>query len=273
VLDRATGLVVHSRYVHDRVRGMGYRMPIHVVPHAAWPDPGIAAAPVAGEPLVAAFGNINASKRVPQLLEAFARVRERHPRARLLLVGEPSARFDLERRLQRLGIAGDGIEATGFVDERRLWALMAAADVHVALRHPTMGETSGTVIRALALGKPLVVSDVGWFAELPDEVALKVAVDEHEVDSLAAAIELLATRSDVRAAMGAAAAGLAAGPHALERVAEGYVAAFEEVAGGGPVADRVLGEVSEAAAAVGIAPGTAEARELARRLGEVDLGA
>ena len=44
---------------------------------------------------------------------------------------------------------------------------MGACDVHVSLRSPTMGETSGTAIRALALGKPLVVSDVGWFAELP----------------------------------------------------------------------------------------------------------
>lgn len=273
VLDRATGLVVHSRYVHDRVRAMGYRRPVHVVPHAAWPDPGIAPASVAGDPVIAAFGNINASKRVPQLLEAFARVRQRHGGARLLLVGAPSPGFDLGRRLLRLGLDGDGIEVTGFVDEARLWALMAAADVHVALRHPTMGETSGSVVRALTLGKPLVVSDVGWFSELPDEAALKVAVDEHEADSLAAAIELLATRSDVRAAMGAAAAGLASGAHAVERVAEGYVAAFEEVAGGGPVADAVLGEVSTAAAAVGIAPGTGEARELAQRLGEVDLGA
>jgi glycosyltransferase involved in cell wall biosynthesis len=273
VLERATGLVVHSRYVRDRARAMGFRGPIHVVPHAAWPDPGVAPAPERGEPLVAAFGHINDSKRVPQLLEAFTRVRGRHPGARLMLVGEPSARFDLDRRLLRLGLEGEGVETTGFVDEARLWSLMAAADVHVALRHPTMGETSGTAIRALTLGKPLIVSDVGWFAELPDEVALKVAVDEHEVDTLAAAIELLATRADVRSAMGAAAAELARGPYAVDRVAEGYVAAFEQIAGGGTIADDVLGEVGEAAAAVGIAPGTAEARELARRLGEVDLGA
>ncbi len=72
-----------------------------------------------------------------------------------------------------------------------------------------MGETSGTAIRALALGKPLVVSDVGWFAELPDDVALKVPVDDDEVDTLVAALDLLASRPDVRAAMGAAALELA----------------------------------------------------------------
>ena len=67
--------------------------------------------------------------------------------------------------------------------EERLWSLMAACDVCVNLRSPTMGETSGSVIRQLSLGKPVVVSDVGWFAELPDDVALKVPVDDEETSS------------------------------------------------------------------------------------------
>ena len=44
------------------------------------------------------------------------------------------------------------------------------------------------------------------------------------------------------------------------------------IAGGGPVADDVVREVSDAAAEVGIAPGSPEASEIARRLAEVDLG-
>ena len=40
-------------------------------------------------------------------------------------------------------------------------ALMIAADVHVNLRSPTMGETSGTAIRALSLGRPLIVTENG----------------------------------------------------------------------------------------------------------------
>ena len=65
---------------------------------------------------------------------------------------------------------------------------MAACDACVLLRAPTMGETSGSAIRTLSLGKPLVVSDVGWFAELPDDVALKVPVGEGEVEALVAAL-------------------------------------------------------------------------------------
>ena len=272
VLSLATGVIAHSRYVADRARAAGFDRPMFHVPHPAWPVPDAAAAGTAGDPLIGAFGNVNASKRIPQLLEAFARLRSERPGAKLLLVGATSPGFDLDRRLQRLGLDGEGIVREGYVDERRLWGLMAACDVHVNLRSPTMGETSGTAIRALTLGKPLVVSDAGWFAELPDGVALKVHVGEHEVDELTAALRLLAERADARAAMGTAAQALAEREHRLALVAELQAAAFERVAGGAAVADDVLRDVSAAAAGVGIAPGSAEASELARRLSEVDLG-
>ncbi len=158
------------------------------------------------------------------------------------------------------------------MDEGRLWELMAGVDISVNLRHPTMGETSGVAIRSLSLGKPLVVSDVGWFSELPDDAALKVPVDAYEVETLTAALELLVAREDVRAQMGTAAARVARHQHDLVRVTELYVAALEEAAGGAAVGDAVLREVSQAAADVGISPEDAEAGEIARRLAEVELG-
>jgi hypothetical protein len=135
-----------------------------------------------------------------------------------------------------------------------------------------MGETSGSVIRQLSLGKPVVVSDVGWFAELPDEVALKVPVDGSETDTLYAALELLARDDGARRTMAAAALELVRGEHDLGRVADLYAAALEQAAGGEAVADAVLRDVSQAAADVAIEAGSPEAAELARRLAEVELG-
>jgi glycosyltransferase involved in cell wall biosynthesis len=128
------------------------------------------------------------------------------------------------------------------------------------------------VIRQLSLGKPVVVSDVGWFSELPDEVALKVPVGAGETDALHAALELLAREPRVREAMGAAALDLVRLEHGLDRVADLYVAALEGAAGGDAVAEAVLADVAGAAAEVGIEPGSPEASELARRLAEVELG-
>ncbi len=272
VLGLATGLVVHSHHVEERARAAGFDGPIWRVPHPAWPVPPLTPERHAGSPLVGSFGNLNSSKRIPQLLEAFARLRRDRPEARLLLVGAVSPGFDLDRRLQRLGLSSDGILREDYVDEARLWSLMAACDVCVNLRAPTMGETSGSVIRQLSLGKPVVVSDVGWFSELPDEVALKVPVGAGEVETLHAALELLAGNEGARTAMSAAALELARREHDLQHVAELYAAALEQAAGGAAVATAVLGDVAGAAADVGIEAGSAEASELARRLAEVELG-
>jgi glycosyltransferase involved in cell wall biosynthesis len=272
VLEHATALIVHSRFVRGQARAAGYEGPIDVVPHPAWPVPAVQSERVAGGTVVACFGVVNASKRIPELLRATADVRREQPDVTLLLVGPTAPGFDLERRLQRLGLTGDGLVREPWVDEQRLWALMAGSDVLVNLRHPTMGETSGSVIRGLSLGKPLVVSDVGWFSELPRDVALAVPPDDDEVATLTAALEPLASRPDVREAMGANAAELARREHDVERVAELYAAALERAAGGAAVDDAVLRDVSDAASEVGISAETAEAKEIARRLAEVELG-
>jgi glycosyltransferase involved in cell wall biosynthesis len=219
VLDLATGLIVHSRHVEERARGTGYRGPVWQVPMPAWPVPRVEPAKIDGSPLLGCFGHVNESKRIPQLLEAFARLRGRRPNARLLVVGSWSSRYTgLE--------IPEGVIRKDYVPEDELWSLLAACDAVVSLRWPTMGETSAAAIRALSLGKPLVVSDIGWFSELPDSVAAKVPVGEGELERLEQALEQTATNP----AMGAAALELARTEHDLDRVADLYTAALREAA-------------------------------------------
>jgi glycosyltransferase involved in cell wall biosynthesis len=268
ILDLAeAGLVVHSRYMEDKVRERGYRGRVWRISHPAWPDPDVPAADVSGAPLVGCFGHVNAAKRIPQLVRAFAELHRRHPGARLLLVGSTSPGFELSLA----DVPEEAVLREEYVPEDRLWSLMRACDVLVNLRHPTMGETSGSVIRALSLGKPVVVSDVGWFSELPDEAAFKVPADEREQDALTAALEALAD-PEARARAGAAAAAHVRAEHDLERVAERYVAAIETAAGGDAVQEKVAREVAQAAAEVGIAAGSPEAAELAQALRDAGLG-
>src|SRR4051794_2453317 len=248
ILDLAEGLIVHSRFVEERARDAGYGGPVWRIPHPAWPAPTLGdTGERRGDPLIGCFGNLNMNKRIPQLLEAFAAFRRTRPGARLLLVGAAAERFDLDRRLERLGLR-EGVIREDYVAEDRLWSLMASCDVLVNLRFPTMGETSGSVIRALSLGKATIVSDVGWFAELPDDVALKVPVDEYEVPTLAAALGLATTCHEE---LGARALEYVRSEHDLGRVAGLYGHALEEAAGGAAVSDAVLLEVARAAAEVG----------------------
>jgi glycosyltransferase involved in cell wall biosynthesis len=264
ILDLAQGLIVHSGYVERGVREAGYGGPVWRIPHPAWPDEPAEPAALTGEPLVGCFGHLNINKRIPALLEAFAALRARRPGARLLLVGEPSERFELDRRLERLGLTGDELIREQWVSEERFQSLMAACDVLVNLRSPTMGETSGSVIRGLALGKPMLVSDVGWFSELPDDAVLKIPIDEYEVPTIAAALELAA---DHGASLGAAASTYVHVEHDLGRVADAYTGALEEAAGGALVEDAVLRRVAESAAGIGLT----DPAELARLVRESGL--
>jgi glycosyltransferase involved in cell wall biosynthesis len=266
VLAHATGVIVHSAYVERRVREQGYAGPVWRIPLAAWPVPrklADAGLP-AGRLIVGSFGHVNPAKRMPQLLEAFRLLRERVPEALLLVVGSVAPGMRLE-------LPDDALHLD-YVPEDRLWSLLAAADISVSLRFPTMGETSGIAVRALEAGRPQVVSDIGWFSELPDEVAVKVPVGANEVELLADRLEALARDPERRAAMGAAARALAEGEHDVARVAEAYAAALEEAAGGQAVRDAVRTEVAAAAADVGLQPGGEAVGEIAERLRETSHG-
>jgi glycosyltransferase involved in cell wall biosynthesis len=249
VLDRASGMIAHSAYVAERARDAGFGGPLWRIPHPAWPMTSVEpAADVGGDPLIGCFGFLNMNKRIPQVLEAFASFRRERPGARLLLVGGAGERFDVGRRLERLGL-DEGVERLDYVPEERMWSLMAACDVLVNLRYPTMGETSGSVIRALTLGKPLLVSDVGWFAELPDDAVLKVPVDEYELSTIEAALGFAVEHG---AALGAAARAYVEREHSLPAAADAYVRALELAAGGETVNDAVLWRIAEAASDVGV---------------------
>ena len=50
VLDLATGLIVHSRYVEERARAAGYEGPVWRIPHPAWEVPPVSPAEIAREP-------------------------------------------------------------------------------------------------------------------------------------------------------------------------------------------------------------------------------
>jgi glycosyltransferase involved in cell wall biosynthesis len=271
----ARALVVHSATVERMVRERGYPGPIWRIPHPAWrvppalPDPELPELARAG-PVIGCFGHLNASKRMPQLLAAFRRVVDEVPDAALLVVGPATPELQLEARIERLGLGGRVVRL-GYVDEPLLWPLLERCAVVTNLRWPTMGETSGIALRAMSMGRPLVVSDVGWFSELPDTVAAKVPVDEWEIDTLAATLTLLCSNRELRDAMGRAGLDLATRSHDVGAVAERYAAAIELTAGGYEMEGRVYGELARAAAEVGIGAASDELAAIRSRLAEVGL--
>ncbi|HSS79008.1 MAG TPA: glycosyltransferase family 4 protein [Thermoanaerobaculia bacterium] len=233
VVDASLGIIVHNRFTRDRVLASRPLARIATVPHhlslkfpgggelAGGPEAARAALGIdAGDFVVATYGFMTPAKRPAVLLRAFARLRQQIPRARLLIVGEVSRHFDFERIFT--AELRQGVTITGRLDLDRFLLYMQACDVAVNLRHPTGGETSGTVIRLLGMGKPLIVNNSGAFAEYPDDCCAKVDLDDTEEELLLKYLLTLATDESLRRRMGENARRHMAMHHTLAGSARGY---------------------------------------------------
>ena len=235
LLAQSRGAIVHSDCVGEELRKQGFTGPIARIPHGAWiPDAdrlgyrhklGLDEA----TPLIGTFGFLKPYKRIAESLRAFRRLLRVEPRAKMILVGEPHPEFPLASIIDSLGLSA-AVRVLGFTPIEDFVAYIAACDIVLNLRYPTVGENSGTLMRSLGLGKAVVVSDVGSFRELPDEICLKAPVDASEEDHLFEYLNMLVSRPDLRIALGDRARQWVERECNWTSVAERYVDFLEAVA-------------------------------------------
>jgi glycosyltransferase involved in cell wall biosynthesis len=203
---------------------------ISVVPpgvdHAAY-HPG--EAPHERAPLVLWIGRLEHYKRVDVMIDAMAEIRRRVPEARLAIVGAGGARTDLERRVQRQGLA-DAVEFTGFIDEEAKIAWLRRAAVLVST---SAKEGWGlTVIEGNACGTPSVASDVPGLRDSVRDGETGLLVPHGDPERLADAVVRILDDPTLRARLVAAGLAWAAG-FDWERVADTTEALIERAIAAG----------------------------------------
>ncbi len=250
LLRRQRGVLVHSRWAAAAIAEDEPEIAVRVVPMGVpLPEPATAEAAAAFRrrfglpadgPVLGSFGFQTRIKRTLTALAALA-----DPAlagVRLLVVGEVSPELDFAAAARRFGVA-DRVVVTGFIDYDDFQAAIAACDLCVNLRYPTAGETSASLLRVLACGRPALVSDYAQFAELPGAVAAKVPlVEAGDGDGAAEAAELAAVAADLlarperRRDMGEAAREHVRRRHDPATAAAAVIAACRELAGREPLA-------------------------------------
>ena len=241
LLENARGVVVHSRFMHDRIRAAGFAGPMAVIPHGAWipeEDPSRGALWARHKlgldettPLIGIFGFLKPYKRIAESLRAFRRLVRLVPNAKMILVGEPHPDFPIEATIRGLGLSAH-VRLLGFAEPADFTSYMAACDIVLNLRYPTVGESSGSLVRALGLGKAVLVSEVGSFQELPEDVCLKAPVGAGEEDVIFEYLNLLVSRPDVAGEMGRRARDYVARECSWPAVAKQYAGFLEAVVEG-----------------------------------------
>ncbi|MEL6735607.1 MAG: glycosyltransferase, partial [Pseudomonadota bacterium] len=175
ICEQAVSVITHSRAAHDLVAARKL-WPVYNLPLPfAVPDTPPALAPAQSGPLrLVQFGYLGENRQIDVVLDALASLRD-----------QIAFRFDIIGDLLlpdyvKAAIADrdleDRVHLHGFVSEAALDARVRQAHLVFNLRYPTMGEASGSQLRIWANGVASVVTDHGWYADIPDGTAFKVPV-------------------------------------------------------------------------------------------------
>jgi glycosyltransferase involved in cell wall biosynthesis len=99
---------------------------------------------------------------------------------------------------------------------------MQISDIVINLRFPTQGETSGSLLKAMACGKPVILSDINQFREFPDDCVLKAMLGRREQDMVLGHLMRLSSDPDLRQRLGNNARKYVARNCSWRRAAERY---------------------------------------------------
>ncbi|HYO14255.1 MAG TPA: glycosyltransferase family 4 protein [Thermoanaerobaculia bacterium] len=189
-------------------------------------------------PVLGSFGFQTPIKRTGSAIRALAA--PGLDSVHLLIVGQAAPVMDLEGEARRAGVA-DRVHVMGFVSFEDFEAAIAAVDLCLNLRYPTAGETSASLLRVLAAGRPAIVSDYAQFADLPPEIVLRVPLGDEEPEALASLLRELLAHPERLRAMGEAAREHVRVQHDPARAAAAVVGACRELADLSPPGDDLLG--------------------------------
>jgi glycosyltransferase involved in cell wall biosynthesis len=177
--------------------------------------------------VVMAVARLDPVKDFPTLIDAFAAVRGRLPRARLVIVGDGPERGRLEERAARADVAGS-VDIIGFRAGVR--QLLPAADLYVS---SSISEgISITILEAMAANLAVVATSVGGTPEvLPTAADGGILVPSRDAARLASAIASLESDTATRMAIAAAGRRRLESAFTIDRMVNDYLRTYRRLLG------------------------------------------
>jgi len=208
VLDTATGVVVHSDFMHRLVQAVT-EAPIRTIrlPAIQRPPIDVPARDTLGVPadrlLVLTLGHINPNKLVHEVIDALGARPDLAARVFYAVVGPvPAAYADqLREAVTRRYDLSSTVRFMGPCSELELQAWLHHADICLNLRRPVTEGGSASLSDQLSSGKAVIVSDIGVYAETPDDCVKKIPAGR-EAEHVGSAMQELMDDPALRDRMG-----------------------------------------------------------------------
>jgi glycosyltransferase involved in cell wall biosynthesis len=186
---------------------------------------------------VLTVGHVNPNKRVASVIRAIGNSPDLRDHTVYRLVGQVQtdtvvALSGLARNYQVNLVISDEL------DNAALVTAIDQADVVTCLRWPSLEAASASAIEAMLYGKPVIVTDVHFYAELPDDCVLKIDPDD-EIASLQRALEQLYRSPELRRSLGARAQQWAQATFRADHYASSLVRMAEDVSRVRPALDAI----------------------------------
>jgi glycosyltransferase involved in cell wall biosynthesis len=179
---RALGSVSHSRFGVPILKG-ATGGPVAHIP-LAYDSPDLSGiAPLRGQSAkkrISTFGAVNPNKRVEAVIRAVGSSRYLSDAIQYSVVGSVT---ETERsRLAALAASlGVELEITGHTEPEVYAEYLRNSDAVFCLRFPTTESASATAIESMLAGRPTIVTEIGFYRDLPDDLVFKVDPGrEHE---------------------------------------------------------------------------------------------
>jgi len=222
ILEAAKALIVHSNFVKDKV-SVKTNKPLVKIHHHGHIQKEFDREKVRkdldvkdDEILILSAGFVNKNKRYQSILSALSEIKEF--KFKYLIAGKDRAGL-LKNYLEGHELS---IIKLGHLPIGKLEEVISASDICINLRYPTMGESSGSLLRMMGYGKPTLVTDYGSYVEFPDYCTLKVSPDMDEKEMIKRMILALALDKDFRISLGREAKNFVERECSIKRCAQEY---------------------------------------------------
>jgi len=256
----AEGIIVHSHWSRSRFERLAPGVPLARIPmpvanrrtDRSVEETGSSVKNDNGQPRVvsiASFGLVTPDKGIELTLRVLARLRDNY-NFNYTLVGAENSYFDVRGIIRDCGMS-DRVTITGHVTLSEFQRYIEETDIAINLRQRTVGETSASLYRVMAAGVPAIVSNVGAFAELPNNAVVKIDHDRYTDALLEAYLRKLIEDTQLRLRIGANARRHVLSEHDGKESAACYIAFINNV-----IANRsrkhLLNKVSDESSLLGI---------------------